>query len=374
MSRLTKGSAVLCFLAVATLAAPLIVPNSVEAQDGPQFPTWGPGMSPPDQEGPDQTTPSTTGAPSPYGYYSPPLGVAPVPVAGCPYDLRGTWRNDGRQTTGGYYSASVYVRQYRSWIQASQDDGTSYYGQCLGTRLQFDMYYGYQYLGRQYGTITGGYGPTPVGYAVAPSPGAWNIRADFTWTTWFGSGTETWSRSSYGLPWVIDPWTGGWSVPVPTPLPSVVPAPTSMPTVLPTPTPVPTLVATPTSTLAPGAIRIDWLFPSRGPAATEVVVSGSGFTADDNLVTFGASTSLYRPDGTPANLAARVASVDGRTLRFTIPWSSPSGTLCDSAANCVGITATLLQPGSYDVTVTNANGSSNAVSFEMTANSGTPSR
>jgi hypothetical protein len=291
-------------------------------------------------------------------------------VAGCPYDLRGTWRNDGRQTTGGYYSASVYVRQYRSWIQADQDDGTSYYGQCLGTRLQFDMYYGYQYLGRQYGTITSGLRLTPVPlqpYPLAPSPpGAGAIRADFTWTTWFGSGTETWNRSSYGLPWVIDPWTGG-----------PIAVPTSVPTAVPTPTSVPTVVPTPTSTSAPtptGTVRIDWLFPSRGPAAMEVVVSGSGFTADDNLVTFGASTSLHRPDGTPANLAARVASADGRTLRFTIPWSSPSGTLCDSAANCVGITATLLQPGSYDVTVTNANGSSNAVPFEMTANIGTPSR
>src|SRR5207249_1306395 len=118
--------------------------------------------------------------------------------------------------------------------------------------------------------------------------------------------------------------------------------------------------------------HIDTLLPSRGPAGTDVGMAGGGFDPDDNLITFGTGTSLHHPDGTPGNLAARAGSADGRTLRFLVPWSSPSGILCDDSASCVGITATLLQPGSYGVTVINANGTSNSVAFELTANIGTP--
>jgi hypothetical protein len=136
--------------------------------------------------------------------------VAPIPSGGCQYDLRGNWLNDGRQTSGGYraYSASVYVRQYRNWIYGQQDDGTGYYGQCIGNRLRFDVYQGYQFMGRQEGTVTGSpwiypsplYGDPAQPYAapapVAPPPpgGGAGMQASFTWNTWYGSGTETWRR------------------------------------------------------------------------------------------------------------------------------------------------------------------------------------
>ena len=111
-------------LRLAACVAMLLAPASAGAQEGPQFGNWGPGMPPPDQEGFDPGAQSGTASP----YYGAPApgGVAPAPYAGCQYDLRGTWWNDGRQTTGGYrpYSAYVYVRQYRTWIQAQQDDGT----------------------------------------------------------------------------------------------------------------------------------------------------------------------------------------------------------------------------------------------------------
>jgi hypothetical protein len=201
----------------------LLLPTVAVAQDGPQFPSWGPGMSPPDQQGADTTSPGQT---APYGagneaapYAAPaPDAAAPVPIRtnACSYDLRGYWNNDGRQTTGydrRSYSATVTVSQYGVWIRADQNDGNSYYGQCIGNRVQFDVYNGFQYVGRQYGTITGyrvltpvplypNYGPGPDVYAApapsaaAPPPpgGGSGLSVTFTWATYYGSGTETWTR------------------------------------------------------------------------------------------------------------------------------------------------------------------------------------
>jgi hypothetical protein len=125
-------------------------------------------------------------------------------------------------TSGGYgsYSSRVTVRQYRSWIHAEQDDGTSYYGRCFGNRLQFDVYSGWTFAGTQNGTVTTsnwsswnreprrwGRGPwgqpypayeveaaAPSAVAPAPTPGTHASRATFTWTTWYGAGSETWTR------------------------------------------------------------------------------------------------------------------------------------------------------------------------------------
>jgi hypothetical protein len=103
-----------------------------------------------------------------------------------------------------------------------------------------------------------------------------------------------------------------------------------------------------------------------GPVGTEVVITGSGFAADDNLVTFGPSAGLRHPDGTPGNMVARAGAPDGRTLRFTVPRTGPSGILCSDTGGCVGVAGVLLQPGRYDVGVRNGSGTSNAVSFEIT--------
>jgi hypothetical protein len=359
-------------LGLALCAGLLLTPAAAGAQEGPQFGNWGPGKPAPEQEGVDQppasALPSTGGdaatAPNAYaapGAPAPPVGgIAPIPWSGCPYDLRGNWWNEGRQTTGGFrtYSSYVLVRQYRSWIQAVQDDGTSYYGQCLGTRLQFDVYNGTQYVGRQTGSITGNYyRPYPYPYPVplygdsaastAPAPAApyfypsdRNMRATFTWTTIWGSGTETWEPTLAGFP-RFDPSIA----PIPTPI---------------TVTPVPTAL--------PAAIRLDALSPAHGPAGTEVIITGSGFAADNNLVTFGPSAGLRHPDGTPGNLVARAASPDGRVLRFTVPANGPSGILCSDAGSCVGVSATLLTPGRYEVMViNNTSGSSNPLSFDLEA-------
>jgi hypothetical protein len=227
LSRAIGLSLLVVGVAVGSLGLPADIAG---AQDGPQFGDWGPGKPPPDQEGFDTATPSSPGsresgqgesygaAPRAAAPAAPAAAPAPGSYGGCSYDLRGTWWNDGRYTSGGSgsYSSRVTVRQYRSWIQADQDDGTSYYGRCYGNRLQFDVYSGWTFAGTQNGTISstgtswGGsswnspWGRERGGWdysteaaaapAAAPAPGTSGGRASFTWSTWYGSGRETWSR------------------------------------------------------------------------------------------------------------------------------------------------------------------------------------
>src|SRR5581483_5610748 len=233
---------------------------------------------------------------------------------------------------------------------AQQDDGASYYGQCAGNRLMFDMYNGYQYVGRQYGTIYSGSrltpvplpgGASPFAAPAPPPPGRTGaLWASFTWTAWFGSGSETWTQTSLVTP------------PTPTATETPTPLPTSTPTASPTPAaPAPVLEA---------------LEPASGPAGIEVVIRGRAFAGGNNLITFGPSMGLHHPDGAPGNLVARSGSDDSTTLRFVVPSSGPSGVLCDDAGNCIGVTSTLPVPGSYEVTVINSNGASNSLRFELT--------
>jgi hypothetical protein len=394
-------------LTLAVSAALALTPAGTTAQSGPQFGNWGPGMTPPDQEGPDPSASSgqsggqsappgayggygsadaASGMAAPYAAPAPGVpGVAPLYHSGCPYDLRGTWRNDGQTSSSGYrsYSATVYVRQFRSWIQAQQDDGTSYFGRCLGSRLDFDMYQGARYVGRQTGIVSSGTWLAPAtlygdfgDFSDAPSlytaPGSWypgypgyyggraRLSASFTWTAWYASGSETWQLVSPAYPAHIFPVV----VVPPPPIPPAA-SPTPVPTATPLPataTPVP---PPPTPTAAVTGPRIDGLSPGRGPAGMEVVVSGSGFAAADNVVTFGPSFGLRYPDGTPGNRVARIGSADGRTLRFTVPDHGPTGILCDTSGNCAETAFVLPQPGSYEVTVVNGNGASNPMRFDL---------
>src|SRR5581483_8134814 len=138
--------------AAALLAAAMVVPGPALAQDSPQFNNWGPGMPPPDDEGVDDGSSSAAGPDSAAPYAAP----APGPIgSGCSYDLRGMWRVQGQWSYGGSssYSATVSVRQFHRYLPAIQDDGTSYYGMCTGSQVQFDVYSGYQYAGRQYGSF-----------------------------------------------------------------------------------------------------------------------------------------------------------------------------------------------------------------------------
>ena len=219
MNRVRKlgRSFVWSLLAISVVTGMVLTQVGVAAaQDGPQFGNWGPGMAPPDEEGADTPRSSSGGSES----YAAPgaagreAAAAPAPGVGggCSYDLRGTWWNEGRMTTGSRqsYSASVTVRQYRSWVQAEQDDGTSYYGRCVGNRLTFDVYSGYQFVGTQSGTIgaatassnglsrwprSGGFwSESAYEAAAAPAPSYGSGRATFNWNTWYGSGRETWTK------------------------------------------------------------------------------------------------------------------------------------------------------------------------------------
>ncbi len=77
------------------------------------------------------------------------------------------------------------------------------------------------------------------------------------------------------------------------------------------------------------------LAPIKGIVGTVVTITGSGFTATGNSVSFAGAMA-----------ATNLASADGKTLTFTVP----IGTSCKIGAAC-------------SVSVSNANGTSNAVSF-----------
>lgn len=212
---MTRGNGILRSIGLGALVFGVLVGSSISpgnvalAQDGPRFSDWGPGKSPPEQEGADRPSADAKPEAAPYGAPS----AAPAPAPGpdgssCQYDLSGSWWNQGRQTSGrgsSSYSASVQVRQYRSYLYAQQDDGTSYYGRCYGTRLQFDVYAWSRFVGYQDGWISSGPRPlsgppsyeAPAAAAAPPPPeNGTGTRATFTWSTWYGSGSETWTRSS----------------------------------------------------------------------------------------------------------------------------------------------------------------------------------
>lgn len=105
--------------------------------------------------------------------------------------------------------------------------------------------------------------------------------------------------------------------------------------------------------------------PAAGSAGTEITVKGSGFSTVSNTITFGTTAGRHRPDGTADNVIATVASPDGKTLRFTVPSSGASGYLCDTSNHCVAISAMLLSPGKYPVTVHTKYGVSNTELFTL---------
>ncbi len=86
--------------------------------------------------------------------------------------------------------------------------------------------------------------------------------------------------------------------------------------------------------------------PNTGPAGITVNLYGRGFTTNENTVNFG-----------DARLSG-IGSYNGSTLTFIVPTTLPDG-------------VTPLPAGDYPVSVTNANGNSNAYAFTVTSNCGT---
>jgi hypothetical protein len=197
VGRVAVGVVVALGLVAGSVSAPLV--GTAWAQDGPRFGgQWGPNMAPPGAEGIDSpsgagsgsTSGSSSGSTARPGEYQIQVGpeVAPGRVAppqsraitGCNFDLRGNWWSEGRFSNAPFspYSVGVFVRQYRGgWLQVEQDDGTTMFGRCLGSRIEMDAYNGSRYVGYQNATV---------------SSDGWSV--DASWRTFNGAGRETWYR------------------------------------------------------------------------------------------------------------------------------------------------------------------------------------
>lgn len=207
-------------LLAGVLCASLALPSTTAraqtpptSDQGPRFNNWGPGQAAPDAEGPaggESAAPST--APGPSGRAAPAPGspsYAPAPApapapnpdrwGGCNYDLRGNWSVDGRQNDpwSYQYSANVYVRQFRGWLQIEQpQDGVSYYGVCRGNDVQLDVYVNGRFAGYQDGSVSGGGG----GGSRFWNGGGLRLRAEWaTFAPSYAAGVESWRRGGYGF-------------------------------------------------------------------------------------------------------------------------------------------------------------------------------
>jgi len=108
---------------------------------------------------------------------------------------------------------------------------------------------------------------------------------------------------------------------------------------------------------ATAAPVISQLTPSSGAVGSVVTITGNGFTPTGNKITFGSLGTQYNP-------AYSVNSTDGSTLSFTVPSSDYHA--CQASTPPCYIANNFTQLGSYPVSVTNANGTSNSVNFNVT--------
>lgn len=110
-----------------------------------------------------------------------------------------------------------------------------------------------------------------------------------------------------------------------------------------------------TSVLTPTQPTITRLTPSSGRIGTDVTITGTGFLPTANTIKFGGHDFPYN------------SSNNGTTLTFTIP-SYILPPICDLTRNmpCPQSQPTPVFPGPADITVTNANGTSNEVEFTVT--------
>ena len=120
----------------------------------------------------------------------------------------------------------------------------------------------------------------------------------------------------------------------------------------------------------PDKPTISSISQASGPVGTTVTITGSRFTSAGNTVTLAYSM----PGDLPLtqwyfSASQVVGSVNGTTLTFTVP---PSGiSMCSCNPPTVPISAAVM-PRSYNLTVTNTNGTSNSVNFTVTANPSPP--
>ena len=92
---------------------------------------------------------------------------------------------------------------------------------------------------------------------------------------------------------------------------------------------------------------ITTITPGSGSVGTQVTLGGFGFTPTQNHISFAGVTRAVQD----------LSSPDGKTLTFAIP-----ATPCAPFASCAQV---VLAPGSYPITVTNKNGTSNTANFQV---------
>lgn len=120
------------------------------------------------------------------------------------------------------------------------------------------------------------------------------------------------------------------------------------------------------TTIAP---KINSISPQSGPVGAQVTLAGSGFTLDKTgsscsgnypCVAYSEATNTMHFG--PATIE-NVTSYDGKTLYFKVPDGyTPQ---CSGGIDCAEMYGQIL-PGTYKVYVSNANGTSNSVSFTVT--------
>ena len=124
--------------------------------------------------------------------------------------------------------------------------------------------------------------------------------------------------------------------------------------------------ASSTPVLTPSSVYISSVTPSAGPVGTLVTVVGFGFT-NDNIVHFagGAIAHVSATPGMAVDCTTDPTCHGGvqYTLTFTVPSSigpyCPPGTACPMYMQ-------LITPNTYQISIENANGTSNTASFTVT--------
>ena len=101
-----------------------------------------------------------------------------------------------------------------------------------------------------------------------------------------------------------------------------------------------------------GNVSLSYLTPTSGRVGTQVMLQGTGFNALDNTVHFGQGGTLHVPSFN-----------NGTTMYYTIPaYSSPCDTMPGTYCTLV---AQQVTPGSYPLYVTNGQGTSQTLMFQV---------
>jgi hypothetical protein len=119
------------------------------------------------------------------------------------------------------------------------------------------------------------------------------------------------------------------------------------------------------SSVPRSAVTIGSLSPGSGSAGMQVTIQGSGFSATGNTVSFAPSAALQGQMPNEPSVIPNLSAFDGRAIVFNVlPVWRPACSYAPSGPCPIANVPTA--PGSYGVSVTNTNGTSNSVDFVVT--------